>query len=148
MVSSINDGIFCLVLLNCAYQIALRCAGLGTSWDIKRTQKDVGGHKSIRDCPEEGCEGGGGSARQGMWVGAEVLWFLQPRAEKAEGRPHGSLQLLTRKSSEKWHCRGTAWLSKVSAALQGVREQAKTGREMTEVKSVTATYEIFDGRED
>ena len=65
-----------------------------------------------------------------------------------EGRPHGSLQLLTRKSSEKWPCRGTAWLSKVSAALQGVREQAKTGREMTAVKSVTATYEIFDGRED
>ena len=115
MVSSINDGIFCLVLLNCAYQIALRCAGLGTSWDIKRTQKDVGGHKSIRDCPEEGCEGGGGSARQGMWVGAEVLWFLQPRAEKAEGRPHGSLQLLTGSGGAALIC--AQWKSNSSLAF-------------------------------
>jgi len=27
---------------------------------------------------------------------AEVPWFVQPRAEKAEGRPHGGLQVLWR----------------------------------------------------
>ena len=26
---------------------------------------------------------------------AEIPWFVQPRAEEAEGKPHGGLQLLT-----------------------------------------------------
>lgn len=41
----------------------------------------------------------------------EVLWFVQPRAQEAEGRPHSSLQPLTRQalvsgSSEKMQGNG------------------------------------------
>ena len=38
---------------------------------------------------------------------AELPWFVQPRAEEAEGRPHGSLQ----PKETMWSCdrEGSAW---------------------------------------
>ena len=43
------------------------------------------GHKTIREHPKNGCKDGEWSRGQNV----------QPRAEEAEGKPHGSLQLLT-----------------------------------------------------
>ena len=45
---------------------------------------------SIQTRATKGEEGSGG---QDVWGVAEVLWFVQPRAEEAEGKPHGGLQL-------------------------------------------------------
>jgi len=51
------------------------------------------GHNSMREHPRKNCKDGEGSIGQGVWGVAEVPWSVQSR--EAEGRPHGSLQLLT-----------------------------------------------------
>jgi len=51
--------------------------------------------KTIRGCPKEDYVDGEGSVYEDIRGAAEVPWFVQPREDEAEGRPHGGLQLLT-----------------------------------------------------
>lgn len=52
------------------------------------------GHKAIREHPEEGYRDGEGPGGEEVAGTAEHPWFVQSKAEEAEGRPHGGPQLL------------------------------------------------------
>ena len=54
------------------------------------------GLKTIWECPKEGYKYGEDSRGENVWVGADISWFAQSRAEEAEGRSYGSLQILMR----------------------------------------------------
>lgn len=70
------------------------CAGAASPWVLFVVLgTTIEGHKAITACPKEGYQDGEGFRGQDIWGAAEVMWFVQPREEKTEGRPDSSLQL-------------------------------------------------------
>lgn len=68
----------------------------GTSLGVTRKERrKEEGHSAIREHPKEGYKGDVRSGREDVWGPAEVPWFVPLKVEEAEGRCHGSLQLLT-----------------------------------------------------
>ena len=64
-------------------------------YNTNRTFASLELSASNREHAKEGSKDGEGSGGKDRRKAAGVPLFFQPRAEQVEGRPHGSLQLLT-----------------------------------------------------
>lgn len=48
-------------------------------------------YKTTEEHSKECYKDGKGSRAQDVFVAAEIAWFVQPRQEEIEGKPHGNL---------------------------------------------------------